>query len=79
MPEAEFRVIEGGSQRGGKILVENVGYTYTIKKRSRTTTSWICSVRNKRINRGASVYEMDMDISLTSDINPFGSYRDILR
>lgn len=51
---APFTVVVGGSAKGNDLLVETIGYSYNIKRKSETTTSWWCSVRNKKVRCPAS-------------------------
>ena len=50
-----FQVIEGGSQKGKDLLVDNRGHTFAKKRESKLTTFWTCSVRNKKQRCPATV------------------------
>lgn len=54
--EYTFRIIEKGSQKEKDLLIHN-GQSYTIKKRGKTSTIWICSVRNKKRTCPASIIQ----------------------
>ncbi|XP_069163140.1 uncharacterized protein [Procambarus clarkii] len=54
-PKVSYEIVEGGSQRGGPLLVDSSCFSYTKKRTTRTITTWICSVRNKTIKCHASV------------------------
>ena len=43
-----YQIIEGGSQKGQDLLVDNRGHSFTVKRTSTLTTFWACSVRNKK-------------------------------
>ena len=42
-----YKVVEGGTKRGGKKLVGSDGYTYVVNKVSGSRVFWACSVRGK--------------------------------
>ncbi|KAG1679378.1 hypothetical protein GQR58_012952 [Nymphon striatum] len=52
-----FQVVDGATQRGKPMLVDQLGYSFTVKKKSARGTSWWCSVRNKRERCPATVAE----------------------
>ena len=43
-----FEIFEGGSKKGGDILVDTYGFTYPRKVVGKTTTTWICSARGSK-------------------------------
>ncbi|OWF50368.1 hypothetical protein KP79_PYT09479 [Mizuhopecten yessoensis] len=52
-----YQVVEGGTKRGGRKLVSSDGYSYTVKKTTRTSTAWPCSVRSVSLWCRASVLQ----------------------
>ncbi|XP_022084516.1 uncharacterized protein LOC110975938 isoform X3 [Acanthaster planci] len=57
LPEAEYTVIDGSSQRRQAKLIDNAGYTYTLKNKTCFTSYWRCSIRNKNLLCRASVMQ----------------------
>ena len=43
-----FHIVTAGSKKGGDLLVDSLGFTYTKKFSGKTTTSWMCSARGSR-------------------------------
>ncbi|XP_060554303.1 uncharacterized protein LOC132715331 isoform X2 [Ruditapes philippinarum] len=41
-----YEILSGASQRGKDILTDSQGYTYNLKGRKKTSSTWRCSVRN---------------------------------
>ena len=35
-----YTVLDKGSQRGSQLLVESSGYSYTLKRKQKTSTEW---------------------------------------
>ena len=52
-----YEVVTSGSQRCGDMLVDNQGYSFTVKKRNVSSVSWRCKVRNKVCNCKATVIQ----------------------
>ena len=50
-----YEVVSSGSQRCVDILVDNQGYSFTVKKRNVSSVSWRCKVINKLCNCKATV------------------------
>ena len=50
-----YTVLDKGSQRGSQLLVESSGYSYTLKRKHKTSTEWRCSVRNKQTTCRATI------------------------
>ena len=50
-----YEVIEGGSQKGKDLLVDNRGHSFNVKRRSKSTVFWGCSVHNKKMTCPASI------------------------
>ena len=50
-----YEIIEGGSQKGKDLLVDNRGHSFNIKRKSKSTVFWGCSVRNKKMTCPASI------------------------
>lgn len=55
MPET-YEVIVGGSVKGGDLLADNRGYTYSRKRSAGQVTTWTCSNRGQKC--GASVKQV---------------------
>ena len=54
-----YTMIEGGTRRGGNLLVDSDGFTYVVKgKPGPTCTPWRCSVRGKTRKCPASVKQV---------------------
>lgn len=52
-----YEKVSSSSQRGQHKLVDSLGYTYTLKRKTNIGLHWRCSVRNKNTNCGATVKE----------------------
>ena len=50
-----FHVYEQGSKRGGRLLVNNDGFKYGVKKQQKTSTIWTCNVRSMKMRCYATV------------------------
>ena len=46
-PQPTFQIVEGGTKRGKRKLIDSFGYTYNVKKRLGNTTTWQCTIRTK--------------------------------
>ena len=44
----EWKVLPGASQRGGNLLVDRRGYSYSVKEVRGATTVWRCTYHNKK-------------------------------
>ncbi|XP_033727977.1 uncharacterized protein LOC117317302 [Pecten maximus] len=60
-----YQIVDGGTKRGGWKLVSSDGYSYTVKKTTKTSTAWRCSVRCRYIN------EVLGDLSVRSIVMDF--------
>ena len=49
--EVHYNVIEGGSQRGGPLLVDSTGYSYNYQRTGPSCKFWRCSRRGKADRR----------------------------
>ena len=53
-----YQLVEGSTQRQGVKLCDSLGYTYTKKAtKSKTSTTWRCTVRNKNVSCAAKVIQ----------------------
>ncbi|XP_021339362.1 uncharacterized protein LOC110440548 [Mizuhopecten yessoensis] len=55
--ETRYEIIENGTSFGHRKLVSSDGYSYTVKRSSARTTTWKCSVRNRKVQCSASVIQ----------------------
>ncbi len=53
----DYQILEGATQRGGDLLQDPNGFTYTVKKRTNTTVTWTCSVRSVYLKCHATVLQ----------------------
>lgn len=58
IPE-KFELVKKGSQRGGDILVSSKGYSFAVKRKSKSSVTWRCSVRNKKVYCPVTIIETD--------------------
>ena len=42
-----FEIVEGGSERGKRKLIDSWGYSYNVKRQRVSATDWQCTVRQK--------------------------------
>ena len=42
-----FQIVERGTKRGKRKLIDSFGYTYNVKRRRSNTTNWQCTIRTK--------------------------------
>ena len=42
------QIIEGGTKKGGELLVDSDGFTYPLKRDNNRGKTWICSARHKK-------------------------------
>ena len=42
-----FEIVEGGSERGKRKLIDSWGYSYNVKRQRISATDWQCTVRQK--------------------------------
>ena len=54
-PATTYTILEKGSERQGRLLVESVGYSYTVKRTNKSSTVWRCTIRNKKQECKATV------------------------
>ena len=52
-----WKVLPGASQRQKDLLVENQGFSYTIKRKRGSTVDWRCSKRSKLLTCPATVIQ----------------------
>lgn len=52
-----FEILQGATQRGKAMLIDQMGYSYNVKKKTSATTTWWCSVRGKEHRCPARVKE----------------------
>ncbi|XP_071962323.1 uncharacterized protein [Antedon mediterranea] len=45
-----YTIADNGTKRGGRLLLDSRGFSFTVKLQGKNTTTWKCSVRNK-VNR----------------------------
>ena len=55
--ELQYHLVENGTKRGGKKLVDTDGYTYNVKRQSANATDWQCTVRPKGNHCKATVVQ----------------------
>ncbi|KAJ8305978.1 hypothetical protein KUTeg_016523, partial [Tegillarca granosa] len=53
--ELTYTIVESGTQRSKRKLVDSHGYTYNVKRQRKTTTDWQCTVRSKKVMCMATV------------------------
>ena len=46
-PPVTHEIVEEGSKRRCKKLIDSIGYSYTFQERTKTTNYWQCSIRPK--------------------------------
>lgn len=52
----QYQILDGVSERGKRKLVDDLGYSYSLKQRRvRGSIDWCCSVRNKKVYCYATV------------------------
>ena len=56
-----YEKVESCSQRGEKKLIDSLGYSYTVKRKTNVAVHWRCVVRNKKINCKATIKEKDTE------------------
>ncbi|XP_078385044.1 uncharacterized protein LOC144667497 [Oculina patagonica] len=42
-----FQIVEGGTERGKRKLIDSFGYTYNVKRHQGNTTTWQCTIRTR--------------------------------
>ena len=58
----EYQIVESSTQRGGRKLVDNLGYSYTIKRRyDNGNAVWRCCIRNKACSCLATIRQRGSD------------------
>lgn len=62
-----WQIVEGGTNRGKKRLIDSAGYSYVVSKNRPTATDWVCSIRNKTVKCAARVTQRGD--SFTAGIN----------
>ena len=63
-----YEKVLSSTQRGQHKLVDSVGYTYTVKRKTRVGVHWRCAVRNKNVKCRATVKETN--VMYIKDHNP---------
>lgn len=56
--EISYRLIDGGTQRAKRMLIDSKGFTYTVKRQKGANTKWRCSLRKKTQRCGATVSQV---------------------
>lgn len=54
-----YEKVSASSQRGKQKLMDSRGYSYTFKRKTRVGVHWRCAVRNKTVNCGVTIKEVD--------------------
>lgn len=54
-----YEKVFASSQRGKQKLMDSRGYSYTFKRKTRVGVHWRCAVRNKTVNCGVTIKEVD--------------------
>lgn len=54
-----YELVQGGTRRGGDLLVDTRGFTYTKKRPSKASTTWWCTIRSKTNLCHATVIERE--------------------
>ena len=63
--EMQFTIIEGGTRRGGQLLVDDYGYSYTLGNRTKKHTLWRCSVRSAALHCYTTVKQIGDSFTLS--------------
>ena len=58
-PPVTYEIVEEGSKRRCKKLIDSIGYSCTYKEKTKTTNYWQCSLRPKGNPCRATVKEQD--------------------
>ncbi|XP_014678820.1 PREDICTED: uncharacterized protein LOC106818648 [Priapulus caudatus] len=69
-PPLQYEVIDPASQRGRVKLADDQGFTYTLYRSNDVTTTWRCSVRNKRETCLARVKQNNNDNTFIAGPQP---------
>lgn len=59
--ELTYRIVEEGTKRRQRKLIDSLGYSYIVKEKGKYTTYWPCTVRPKGNYCRATVTETDRD------------------
>ncbi|KAK8407542.1 hypothetical protein O3P69_002235, partial [Scylla paramamosain] len=59
LEEIIYEKVLQSSQRGSDKLIDSLGYSYTIKRKTSVAVHWRCVVRNTRVTCEAKTKEMD--------------------
>ncbi|XP_044164508.1 uncharacterized protein LOC114952152 isoform X2 [Acropora millepora] len=59
--ELTYRIVEEGTKRRRRKLIDSLGYSYNVKEKGKYTTYWQCTVRPKGNYCRATVKETDGD------------------
>ena len=43
-----YKIVSGGTRKGSSLLTDSLGFTYTRKRESSVSVTWICSYRGKK-------------------------------
>jgi hypothetical protein len=55
--DVTFTIIDSSTKRGNATVIDSMGFSYTIKRKTSVATTWRCAIRNKKINCKATVRE----------------------
>lgn len=53
-----YEVVEAASKQQRKKQIDNRGYSYNVKEKTKTTTYWQCSSRTKKVYCKATVIQL---------------------
>ncbi|CAK9293329.1 unnamed protein product [Gordionus sp. m RMFG-2023] len=59
-----FEIVRTATQRGRPMFIDNMGFTYNIKRVKPDEIIWRCSVRNKYIECSAIILQQKSDVSI---------------
>ena len=62
-PELTYRIVEEGTKRRERKLIDSLGYSYNVKEKRKYTTYSQCTVRPKGNYCRATVKETDRDFA----------------
>ncbi|XP_050397248.1 uncharacterized protein LOC126815577 [Patella vulgata] len=64
----DYTIVEMGTKKGRSMLVDSIGYSYSVRRRTDKSIQWTCTIRNKSIKCAASVVQIGE--SFTPGPNP---------
>lgn len=53
----EYYMVDSGTERGKRKLVDSTGFSYTVKKQKNDHVLWRCTKRSKTINCPATIIQ----------------------